>query len=315
MGDLQAAALADAPDLAPGDAVLVDWDEARYHADRDHVSNSWLSVLLKEGPAAYRAKRDGVIPQSFSPAMTFGTHAHLAVLEPDRFSECLFEPQPHRPASANGRAKKGSPEKEAYRDWKVELETWELLRLGTPDAIVLDEDELDRVNACAASVRSHPSANELLESAIGTEQTILRCDLETGVLLRHRLDFLTRPRPDVIVVGDLKTTSDPSPEPFGKSVYRYGYHRQAAMYSDAIQEMYPGAAVHFVIIAVHSVAPFEVGVYEVEANELEQGRREYRRALRDLARRRADNDWLAPWQRGINTIEMSRWAFDEDLRP
>jgi len=304
-------------DLEPGEAGFVDWGEARYHADRDHVSNSWLSVLIKEGPAIYRAKRDGLIDSDESDSMRFGTLVHLALIEPDEWRRRLFEPEPVRPANANGRGKKGTPEKDSYLRWKRDVDEWATELEQAPGAIVLTERERERVEACAESVRQHAAdepgelgASDLLAATTATEQTILRRDEETGILLRHRLDLLADM--GVRVIADLKTTQDPSPDAFARSVARFGYHRQAAMYVDALQAVEPDAEIHFVIIAVRSRFPFEVATHVIEADELRQGRREYRRALQDLARRREQNDWRAAWQRGLNRLTLPRWAFDKD---
>lgn len=312
----------EAIDLEPGEAVLVDWPTDRYHADQTCVSNSWLSVLIDDGPATYRAKRDGLIEFKPTAAMIFGTHVHLALLEPDEWKRRLFDPEPVKPKGARGNAKKKDPEGFAlYSKWKRDLDEWGLDLEATPDAIVLNDYDWARVDECAAAVRSHGvvdggvelgSASWVLSLPNKREQTVIWRHDETGILMRSRIDLLADSDAKTVVVFDLKTTTDPSPGAFGRSVANYGYHRQGAIYTDAIRALRPDAEVHFVIAAVRSKPPFEVACRHIEREELEQGRREYERALRDLKRRRDDDDWLAPWQRGIHRQHMPRWAYDKD---
>jgi len=295
-------------DLAPGEAVLVDWTEDRYHSDTEFASRSQLDDLSERGPATYHAKHVArTMVTGTTAAMLLGTHTHLAVLEPDRWNARLAPPKPERPPGAYGRGKKGSPEKDAYTAWKVAEQIWE--SCITPDAIVLEQADLNRVVQIAAAVRRHPYASMLLGLDGAAEKTVLWHHEATGLRMRARLDWLAPIDETTVVVADLKTTVDPSLLRFGTSIARYGYHRQGAIYADAVQALYPEAEVHYVLIAVRSSAPFEVGCYTLGPDELAVGRHQYEKTMADLVRRRTENDWLADWQRGCSGITMPGWAY------
>jgi hypothetical protein len=313
---------AEIADLAPGQARLVDWPAERYHADTDCVSRSQLWDL-RNSPALYYAKHEArtMQPDRPSPAMELGTYVHQAVLEPDQWARRLYNKpapvKPERPEMANGRAKAGTPERDLYEHWKDDEAAWrdayDLWVAERPDdAISLPRKTLDQINAMAASVHSHSFASILLREGGANEQTVLWRHPETEMLVRIRADRIWQFDAETVTVPDLKTTQDPSPRLFGSSMARFGYHFQGALYLDAIQALYPGIELHFVFVVVRSSAPYETACYELDPHDLALGRAQYLAAMRDLQRRRVENDWIAEWQRGCRGITLPGWAHYED---
>lgn len=302
----------------PGTAIAVDWTFERYLTSSDFTSRSALEDLRNEGASYYYAKHIArTIPDKRTPSMQFGSHVHLAVLEPDVWSERLYPQKPIRPHGADGKAKKDSEEKRLYIQWKSEVEAWE--ESQRRDSIVLDHESIAEIEAIAASVRSHPTCAWAFRANGANEQTILWHHEETGILLRCRLDRLLWYDARTAVIADLKTTNDPSPDGFSKSIANFGYHRQAAFYLDAVQALRPGAELHYELIAVRSSPPYETACYSLSEEPpsengsprgaIELGRAQYLETLRELARRRASGDWLAEWQRQSVPITLPDWAF------
>jgi hypothetical protein len=294
-------------DLEPGQAITIDWTADEYHADRQCVSRSQL-VDLPENPAIFIAKQRGEIEQAPSKALDFGTHVHLALLEPDEWRRRLYEPAPEKPYGADGRRKSGSPERDIYDDWKSESAAWTRGLHLRPDAIILSHEERFAVERCAGSMRQHPIVEALFDAPGSNEQTVIwRCP-DPDVLVRVRCDRIAFPDDETVVIFDAKTSKDPSPSAFGKSMAIYGYDVQGAIYSDAGQALFPDKAVHFIFGVARSRAPWEAACYSLEAEEYEAGHRKYTTALHDLVRRRETDDWIAPWQRGLHQARMPRWA-------
>ena len=305
--------------LEPGEARLVDWTAAEYFAADQFMSRSQLSDL-PDNPAVFAAKERGEMATKVTKQMQFGTYVHLALLEPTEWERRLFDPEPAKPVGARGNAKKKDPEGfKLWVQWKTELSEWEARVEGSPDAIVLDADERNEVDACVEALRTHYDPDpgvlciaDLFEAEGLNEQTVIwRCP-DPDVLIRVRIDRLVFLDPGTVVVFDAKATFDPSPRAFGLSIARLGLDRQAAMYTDAVSAAFPDKAVHFVFGPVRSRPPYEAALYELEGAEYETGRRKYTNALREYVRRRDANDWLAPWQRGINKAEMPEWAHKEE---
>jgi hypothetical protein len=112
-------------------------------------------------------------------------------------------------------------------------------------------------------------------------------------------------------VLDVKTAEDERPDPFGSKCARLGYHRQAAIYSDAVQALYPDEDIFYTLAAAHSEPPYEAACYELDTDALDLGREQYLTTLADLVARRESGNWRADWQRGCQRIALPRWAFQE----
>jgi hypothetical protein len=301
----------------PGAAIAVDWTFERYLADRQFVSRSALEDLRVRGPAYYRAKYiDRGIANRSTPAMALGTMVHTKLLEPDEWTSNLFiwDELP-RPAGANGKAKKGSDEKNAYATWKANESQWNAERdhAIASSMTVIDRETNDKVNRMAHSVASHPFGEQMFVPGEGNnETTILWHHPDTGVLIRVRLDRMVPIDEESFSIVDLKSTIDPSPTSFGKSIVKYGYHTQGALYTDAVSALYPGFEFHYVIAAVRNEPPHEAAFYELPAVAIDLGRARYTKALAELVRCRETNDWSAEWQQGCVDINLPGWAFYED---
>jgi len=87
-----------------------------------------------------------------------------------------------------------------------------------------------------------------------------------------------RVRPDVVGVdwiSDVKTCQDNSPRAFKRDVYKWGYHLQAAFYSDALG--FP--AENFRFLAVEVKYPYTIEVYALSKEMIDYGRKAYLEAL------------------------------------
>jgi hypothetical protein len=303
----------------PGSAITVDWPFERYLDASEFTSRSALDDLWSHGPAVYRAKHiTKTISTKRTPAMEFGSNVHMALLEPDEWERRLYAQKPKRPAGAVGTAKKASAEKALYDHWKVQCSDWEAGQQY--DSIIVDPEDLAAIDAIVDSVKSHPTCEWAFRTSGANEQTILWHHAGTGVLLRCRLDRLLWYDNLTAVIFDVKTSPDPSPEAFSKSIHKFGYHRQAAFYADAVRALVPGAEVHCELIAVRSTAPYETDCYSlveepgaedgsVHKGPLELGREQYTAALRELAHRRSTDDWMRPSQRQSVPINLPPHAY------
>ncbi|MCY1004029.1 PD-(D/E)XK nuclease-like domain-containing protein [Nannocystis pusilla] len=150
-----------------------------------------------------------------------------------------------------------------------------------------------------------------------SEVAITWRDADTGLDLRARLDRLLVRRGSLVV--DLKSTDDPNPEGFARSMYRFGYHRQAAFYCAAAQALH-GTLPRFVFVAVRNEPPHEIAVYELEPEALAIGQHEIRESLDELSRAIRTNDWQAPWEGPAwesgqpPKINLPQWALKQGER-
>lgn len=248
-----------------------------YHSSSG-ISKSGLDLILRS-PAHYRfgERRDT------TRAMEIGTALHCAILEPERFATdyMMLREVTDRRASAY---------KEACKVWSAER--------------VLTGTEADKVAGMQESVRSNPHLSGYLSAPGRYELSMFATDPETGVLVKCRFDKLIDNGPAL----DLKKTQDI--REFGKSVANYGYHIQAAFYSDvykwATGEELPG----FVFAAVEEQMPHASKPFELDEEALDIGRMLYRKALNQYAECLEADDW--PGIAGEpETIQLPGWYVNQ----
>jgi len=93
-----------------------------------------------------------------------------------------------------------------------------------------------------------------------------------GVPVKVRPDCFNK---DLGFISDPKTCQDNSPKAFKRDVFKYGYHLQAAFYSDALGV----DPKDFVFIAIETNHPYSVQCYSLSDEMIEFGREDYQSAL------------------------------------
>ena len=155
------------------------------------------------------------------------------------------------------------------------------------------------VEMTIAAIRRHPLAGPIVETA-RHEVSVIWDDEETGVRCKGRIDLMRDGRLD-----DLKTTQDC--RAFNRTVERYCYHWQAAMYLDGAiaNGMSPDLEWGWIVAEPHTT--FRVEVSEpLSIADIEVGRDEYRAALRLYKRCMDADSW--PASAGVPVrYGLSRW--------
>jgi hypothetical protein len=90
------------------------------------------------------------------------------------------------------------------------------------------------------------------------------------------------------------------------------YHRQGAMYLDGIATL-TGIKCRFGLVAVENTAPYGVMSALVRDSDIELGRRDYRRALQQIASSRASGVW--PGYTSPTEWSLPGWATREAEAP
>ena len=265
-----------------------------YHEIRA-LSNSSLSVLKRSPTEFYKRFITGEMKGQEAEAMFLGSAVHMLALEPERFdAEYRIESGPINPQTS----------KPYGRDTK-KFESWLLDQAVNDDGrTMLIHEEFANSVAIAKAFQAHPTiaaimasrAEKLFESEYAMEYEIG----DDKVKMKCKIDFVC---PSERLIIDLKTTSDPSPYAWSWSAEDFGYHRQAAIYSDAMEAKY-GEPFRFLFGVVRSKEPYEAAVYELDAESIQRGRVEYEALIEEYIDRKASNDWLSDWQRGVFSINV-----------
>jgi hypothetical protein len=257
---------------------------AVYHERVPGMASKSTLDLVRRSPAHLKAWLDGANEEA-TPALTFGAAFHCAMLEPvvfaktyaiePRFGDCRV--------TAN----------------KVKRAEWHALHV---DKTLISADDAETIDAMCSAVRAHPLASRMIRDG-EPELTIRWADEETGLECRARADYYV---PSLRMVVDVKSTVDASAEEFRRSVAKYGYHRQDALYRAAFAAVREPVD-HFVFVAVEKTAPFGVAIYTVDGDATLKGHESIARDMATLARCFRANDYPG-YPVEIQTLTVPPWA-------
>ena len=246
-------------------------------------SNSRLTTL-RRSPAHLKYELEHPTPPTA--AMRLGTALHAAVLEPSAFAETYAV----LPDFGDLRSSKARAERD-------------LFMVDHSDVQFLTPGDFAAVESMRNSIFSVAPAFALLDAASEVELSAVFDEPVSGQRCKFRADGIVS---EPAVIFDLKTTIDASPESFAKSVFNFGYHRQAALY------LHGAAAVGltidaFVILAVENTPPYAAAAYRIMDEAVEAGWDELSRLLDRYARCDRAGEWPA-YPDKIIDLALPAWA-------
>jgi exodeoxyribonuclease VIII len=264
---------------------------AEYHAAEDWFGSSMLNDFRQSIPlfhGRYIAKT--MARREPTAAMKLGSALDVFLLLPDQFKSLMSV----APDDIDRRTKAGKEE-------------WAAFERAAVDKLVITADQFAAVQRMAAGLIANPMARDLLRSRGASQQAVRWEDDETGLPLKCLFDRVL----ECGIFFDLKTSNDPHPDAFARSVVNFGYHRQAAHYRDghraAIGEC---QALH---IVCGSEPPHDVHVFELDMDALELGRKQNRETLRQLEKCRALGNWSSRWAGDfVNPLSLPKYAFYQE---
>jgi len=281
--------------------LVYDLDIKKYHSGAG-ISKTGLSDLQRS-PFMYWAKHlnpDRPADKERAGQLE-GNLAHCAILEPDQFNKryaIIPEDAPNRPTSRQINAKEPSTAT------LIAISYWKQFNADHNNATIITPAQYETAMRQGDSVRSQPQAKELLDNG-QPEISAYWIDPDTGVLCRCRPDWVSQVGGGVIL-PDVKTCSDASPEDFARQVARKGYHMQAAYYTDG----YGAAAktlVHaFVFFAVEDQYPWASCAMTLDPDGEALGRATYQSLLQTYARCQETNTWPS-YSDAIELISLPRY--------
>lgn len=175
--------------------------------------------------------------------------------------------------------------------------------------------EHKQAQGMAEAILRHPKASALLTPGSGKpEQSLFRRDKQTGVTLRSRLDWLPNyTGSGLLTVPDYKTAISAYPQAFSRSAASYGYHMQAAWYSDMVTALGLADEVRFLFIVQEKTAPYLVSVVEFDDEALAIGRRLNREAI-DVYADCVKRDRWPGYSKDTELIALPTWAtYEHDM--
>jgi exodeoxyribonuclease VIII len=269
--------------------IYSDIDINEYHASAG-ISSSGIT-LLRDCPKRYHYEYieereiDPKEAKKEAEKYKMGRAVHMLVLEPEKFEStfyCMEE-------EVNLTTKIG---KEIYAKAEAEANGREILRA----------DKWKDIKLMSESIKAHSIWSKFRKEA-KVEQSIFW----NGGIFETPL----RARPDVFndqIVMEIKTTSSISN--FSKSIYNFGYHRQAAMQVDGLQTV-DGKQRKFAFFVVEDKAPYLTACFELDEMSLSQGREEYLDSAILYAECIKNNEWPG-YTEDVQKISLPAWAFSKE---
>jgi len=267
--------------------IIHDMPDTEYHA-RSELSSTGARLLL-DSPAKFAyAQTHKQAPKA---AYDLGTAAHTKVLGVG--SGLVAYPPEHLTPSD-----KVSTKKETIA-WAAEQRDAGL----TP----VTPNEIAAVDAMVESILANREARELLEQAGNSEATVITKDMDTGVDMRARFDFLPNFTQNDPIAVDLKTSrKSASADQFTRTVAEFGYHIQQEWYLHAYGLETGDYTMRMKFIILETAAPYLVAVHELSEGYAQIARHEVHRAL-DTYRTCTDADLWPGYPQNMPPLEPPMW--------
>lgn len=288
-----------------------------YHQESDHVSGSGLAKIFSTCPAAYKfAEHD-----DSSKALKFGTLSHTMVLENSVFDATYyrhpaqeeFEDLITSKAALSARLKAMGIAVTSGKDYPELMEMlaltgeslnvwWDIQRSSEIKAEgreIVSAKDFDAVQAMREVLRGIPAYNAIVNSETAQRELSIFGDInECGVKVRlDHVDVVG----DTVVITDYKTTSDASPEGFGRLAANYGYLLKMALQHDLfVRAFNEKRRVVVQLLAQEKKAPYLPMLYTLSDAHIALGRRQYMQALATYNQCKKYDKWP-----GYNMIDDS----------
>lgn len=270
--------------LEYGQGIHLNVPNAVYHGRHLGLVSKGALDLVSRSPAHYKAWVDGAQDEE-SEALTFGQDFHCALLEPARFEdEYTVEPK-------FGDCRK--KENKAARD------DWRQINQGRR---IITHESLDTIKGMVKAVRAHPLASKIISEG-ESEVTVRWKDPHTGLQCKTRSDYWVKKRR---MVADVKTAEDASREAFRRSIVKYRYHIQDALYRAGFGAI--GEPIeHFVFVVVEKKPPFAIAEYTLTSDGIHRG---HSAAITDMEALASAvrNDSYPGYPVTIQTLDLPPWA-------
>lgn len=222
-----------------------------YHACTWALSSSGARTIVDASPAKFRAEQDE--PRKATPAMEFGTAAHLMMLERHFYAERVFV----LPEGYDGRLKD-------WREAKVERDA-----AADEGRLILAHAANQHIHAMAEALRRHPMARALLSKS-KPEQSFFWRDERFGIWRRARADLSMLG--GMTILSDYKTKDDACNDAVSKGILDWGYYCQEPWYLDAVKALVLADRPAFRFIVQEKTPPYDVRIVPLTERDREAGR-------------------------------------------
>ncbi len=247
------------------------------------------TFLTYSGQSPAEARHEQIHGRDPTESLVKGHATHSAVLEPEMFERDYAT----MPAFGDFRTKANREKRDAWLEEHKE-------------SITLTPGEYGAATAMCDSLRGDPFIGDLFSGRGINEVTLTWTDADTGLACKARIDRLTYyHRYEAII--DLKTARDIDDYSLQKAIANYHYHIRMAWYVDALM-LVKSTEFRVMLVWVLNKAPWVGRVTELDEDDLQEGRLQYRRLLKIHAECLEANEWPG-YPQGVEPLGLPAWAF------
>lgn len=258
-----------------------------YHANTEFISSSGLRLYLKSPEHYLHYIQNG---QESKPAYVFGSFYHTSILEPEKLDE-EYVREMMKPDQLHGMTAK------ANKEWRAYIEA--------SGKSVIDEATAEKVEMMKEKLKTSPDLTKLVDKGINEESYYV--EGFEGCKVKVRPDKVT-----ANAIIDLKTTDNASTEGFTRTIFKYGYHIQAALYLDVLGQ-FDKKDRQFVFVAQEKTEPYSYQIFRLSDDIIEYGRWQYKDLLAKHKKCSDEMKWGGYEsyneisERGVTTINLPSW--------
>lgn len=244
------------------------------------IKTPWHLAQLREHPQERGAP---------SPQMQLGSATHCAVLEPEEFAK-RYEVAPDLNKNSN-----------AWKDF--------VSKCVENGVTAIAPDMHEKAHGMRASVMQDPEIRDVLANG-DAEVSAWWTDPETGLLCKCRPDYVRDYGDSGVLLVDLKTSADASPESFSRSIATFGYHTQCDWYCDGYARASGRPVIGMLFVVVESEFPHACASYTLDEEALLHARHLNARARALYANCQKSGRWVG--YGGTRTLGLPRWALKNE---
>lgn len=272
----------------PTGKVVHGMSNASYHASAG-VSSSGLRDI-RRSPFHFHALRQGLASGTRgkeTPSMFAGTLAHCATLEPLEFDSRYVIPP---------------------KDWHKASNDFKAWRESLPEGVEpITQAQKDVAFAQARALHALPDVALLMEDG-DPEVSAYWQDEGTAVWCKCRPDWVGSVEDgEASLLLDVKTTTDASASGFARACAAWGYHIQAAFYTEGYAFASRKPCRGMVFAVVENEFPYAAATYVIDEAGMVKGRQAVRESLAIYADCVLRDSWPG-YPQGIQQISLPAWA-------
>ena len=223
-------------------------------------------------------------------ALILGSLGHTMILEMDKLTErYLVMPK------VDARTKGGKEQKMLAQE-QAKLE----------EKILISQEDFTQALGWRENILKNPVTSNVFKKAKGENEVsgFFRHPDFDNIFGAFRVDKLLEEQKIAI---DLKIMLSANPYAFSSSVKKFGYHMQAAWYTDGLKAI-TGDSYDFIFVVCEKSNPHNVQSYRLSEKDLEKGRDDIRATIKKYQQYQGANEdkrnRLSGYYDGIQTLEV-----------